>query len=355
MFETYSVGSLPRPRWVKDLIENRKSGSITPDEFDSVLDNAIPSAIKLQEYAGLDFVSDGEWRRESYIKVFSDSVFGFKSDLHVEESGVPVSKLPYPAVVDKIKSRIPIADKEALFLKQHTNRKTTIAIPSAYTIGRRMWIEEHSKKAYPTREEFISDCIPILRDEIALLEQIGVDSIQLDDPWLALLVDPSYRQRENIVNIENEIELSINSINSIVEKASIPISVHLCHAHFNRKHGTKGSYEPIMQALNAINANRFALELATPDAGTIKVLKEFPPDKTLGLGVVDHTNPEIETPEQILNRTLAAMEYVSPENITLNTDCGFSPSSQNPMDLDEAYLKLKAMCMGAEMLRNKYA
>ena len=111
MFETYSVGSLPRPRWVKDLIENRKSGSVTSDEFDFLLDNAIPSAIKLQECAGLDFVSDGEWRRESYVKVFADSVYGFKSDLHVEEAGVPVSKLPYPAVIDKIKSRIPISDK----------------------------------------------------------------------------------------------------------------------------------------------------------------------------------------------------------------------------------------------------
>lgn len=355
MFKTYSIGSLPRPQWIKDLIENRKSRHITSDECDALLDTAIPSAIKLQEYAGLDFVSDGEWRRESYVKVFSDAVSGFKSDLHIEESSVPVSKLAYPAVVDRIKFQTPIATKEALFLKQFATRNTTVAIPSAYTIGRRMWSAEHSQNAYPTREEFIHDCVPILRDEIGRLEKAGIDSIQLDDPWLALLVDGSYRKKENIVNIDHEIELSINSINSIVKGSSIPISVHLCHAHFNRKHGSKGSYEPIIQALKSINVSRFALELATPDAGSIKVLKEFPSDKVLGLGIVDHTDRHIETPKEIVDRALAAMEYVSADRISLNTDCGFSPSSQNPMDLDEAYLKLKAMCMGAETLRNKYA
>ena len=213
MFKTYSIGSLPRPQWIKDLIENRKSRHITSDECDALLDTAIPSAIKLQEYAGLDFVSDGEWRRESYVKVFSDAVSGFKSDLHIEESSVPVSKLAYPAVVDRIKFQTPIATKEALFLKQFATRNTTVAIPSAYTIGRRMWSAEHSQNAYPTREEFIHDCVPILRDEIGRLEKAGIDSIQLDDPWLALLVDGSYRKKENIVNIDHEIELSINSIN----------------------------------------------------------------------------------------------------------------------------------------------
>ena len=119
----------------------------------------------------------------------------------------------------------------------------------------------------------------------------------------------------------------------------MPLSVHFCHAHFNRQHGTKGPYDLIIGALGEMNVQRFAMELATPDAGGIGVLKEFPKDKTLGLGVIDHTDPHIETPEEVAARAEAAMEYVPKERLTLNPDCGFSPSSVNPMDFDEAYLQ----------------
>ena len=95
-FETYVVGSLPRPQWVRDLIEDRKSGAVSWRAADKLLDSAVPSAIAMQERAGLDYVSDGEWRRESYVKVFADAVGGFGYDLHTEEAGIKVSSLPYP-------------------------------------------------------------------------------------------------------------------------------------------------------------------------------------------------------------------------------------------------------------------
>ena len=352
-FETYVVGSLPRPQWVRDLIEQRKSGAISWDAADRLLDAAVPSAIAMQERAGLDYVSDGEWRRESYVKVFADAVGGFGYDLHTEEGGIRVSSLPYPAVVEKLKADRPIAVDEARFLKAHATRKAIVAVPSPYTIGRRMWTPEHSTDAYPTREEFIDACIPIVRDEVARLAAEGVEAVQLDDPWLALLVDESYRERENITDVDHEMELSVRSVNAVVEGAAVPVSVHLCHAHFNRKHATKGPYDLIMEALGEMKADRFAMELATPDAGGIEALRRFPSNKVLGLGVIDHTDAHVETPQEVVARAEAAMEFVAPDKVTLNPDCGFSPSSQNPMDLDEAYLKLRAMCEGAALLRER--
>jgi 5-methyltetrahydropteroyltriglutamate--homocysteine methyltransferase len=109
-----------------------------------------------------------------------------------------------------------------------------------------------------------------------------------------------------------------------------------------------------MSALGRMSVQRFAMEFATPDAGGIGVLKDFPEDKILGLGVIDHTDPHIESPDEVVRRVEAAMEFVPKERITLNPDCGFAPSSANPMDLDEAYLKLQAMCQGAEILREKH-
>jgi 5-methyltetrahydropteroyltriglutamate--homocysteine methyltransferase len=355
LFPTFVVGSLPRPQWVRDVIEDRKQGVLSRDAADRLLDAAVRSAITLQERAGLDYVSDGEWRRESYVKVFADAVEGFVYDAHIEPGVEPASAIPYPAVVSRLKARRPIAAGEARFLKKHTAAKVMVAIPSPYTIGRRMWVAQHSSPAYPTREAFMEACIPIVRREVLRLVKLGVDAIQLDDPWLALLVDPDYRRRESITDIDHEKEMSVKCVNGVTEGiVGVLFSVHLCHAHFNRKHSTKGPYDAIMDALGPMNVHRFAMEFATPDAGGIGVLTRFPKDKMLGLGVIDHTDKNVETPEQVVARVEAALEMLPTGRISLNPDCGFSPSSINPMDLDEAYLKLRAMCRGATLLREKY-
>jgi len=353
-FDTLVVGSLPRPRWVRDLIEDRKTGPISHEDADRLLDDAVPSAIDMQERAGVDFISDGEWRRESYVKVFADAVDGFKTDL-IDGGTYRTSTIYYPAVVSKLKARSPIAANEAAFLQDHTNSKTIVALPSPYTIGRRMWSAEHSKGAYPTREEFMDDCVTIVRNEAQALVALGVSAIQLDDPWLALLVDPDYRKREGITDVDHEIEQSIRCVNEVAEGLEeISLSVHLCHAHFDRRHGSKGPYDLIIAALGQMKADRFAMEFATPDAGGIDVLRKFPNDKTLGLGVIDHTDVTVESPEVVAERAERAMEFVPKERLTLNPDCGFAPSSLNPMDFDEAYLKLSALSQGAALLRDRH-
>src|SRR5213594_2632396 len=96
-FETFVVGSLPWPQWVRDVIEERARGRLTPAEADRLLAAAVPFAVRLQERAGLDVVSDGEWRRESYVKVFADAVDGFAYDAHIEPGIEPASSIPYPS------------------------------------------------------------------------------------------------------------------------------------------------------------------------------------------------------------------------------------------------------------------
>ena len=352
-FPTMVVGSLPRPRWVMDLIEDRKFGRIGVEEADALLDDAVPLAIRMQERAGLDFVSDGEWRRESYVKVFSEAVGGFENDLI--GSSTPIASAMYPAVVSELRPMRPIATGEAAFLMEHTDARTVVAVPSPYTLARRMWSPDHSTQAYETREEFMEACVPIVRDEVRALLGMGVDAVQIDDPWLGLLVDADYRERDGITDVDHEIEQSIRGVNATMEAIDPgPVSVHLCHAHFNREHATTGSYDLVMEALGEMNVRRFALELATPDAGGLDCLRRFPSDKVLGLGVIDHTDVHVETPQEVAARTQRAMEYVPAERISLNPDCGFAPSSVNPMDLDEAYLKLSAMCGGASLLREQY-
>ena len=200
--------------------------------------------------------------------MFADAVQGFEPDL-IPGGGSRFSNVAYPAVVSRMVRQRSIVSGEAAFLRKRAGAGTVVAIPSPYTIGRRMWSPQHSTSAYSTREEFMEACIPIIRDEILEMTRLGVDAIHLDDPWLALLVDPNYRQREGITDVEHEIELCVRCVNEVTDGIEGAfLSLHLCHAHFNRRHSTWGPYDLIIGALGRMsNVHRFAMEFATPDAG----------------------------------------------------------------------------------------
>jgi 5-methyltetrahydropteroyltriglutamate--homocysteine methyltransferase len=202
----------------------------------------------------------------------------------------------------------------------------------------------------------MSSCIPILRREIELLRESGVDTVQLDEPWLAVMVDPEFREAEGVTDVAHEMDVCVDVVNRTLDGIEgLNVGVHLCHAHFERKHITQGSYDLIMPALAKMRVDVISLELATPVSGGFESLARFPENVNLGFGCVDHCDRSIETPEKIVTRVEQALAYVDKRRIILHPDCGFSPSVQNPMDLDEAYLKLKAMCRAAELLRQRYA
>jgi 5-methyltetrahydropteroyltriglutamate--homocysteine methyltransferase len=135
----------------------------------------------------------------------------------------------------------------------------------------------------------------------------------------------------------------------------IETSVHLCHAHFARQHKTEGAYDVIMPALARVRAGTISLELATPAAGGFASLAGFPAGPRLGLGCIDHCDRRVETVEEVVARVDAASRHVARERIVLHPDCGFAPSVQNPMDLDEAYAKLAVMSQAAARLRERDA
>lgn len=346
LFPTTVIGSLPRPAWLREVILDRKSGRISEEEADRLLDRAIGSPIAMQERAGLDEITDGEWRRESYVKVFAERVRGFQPDL------IPIAGLLYPAVVEPVEYYRPIVVDEVPFIRERTQRRVKVTLPAPFTIGHRMWHPEHSKKAYPTREKLMADCVPILRKEIEAIRDAGADTVQLDEPWLSTMVDRDFREKMGVTDVDYEMDLCVDLINQTVDGiAGLETGMHLCHAHYDRKHVTEGPYDVIMPALAKVRVHTISLEYATPVAGGLDSLEKFPGNIRLGLGCVDHCDRRVETPEEIVERVEGAMRYVDKERITLHPDCGFSPSVQNPMDLDEAYLKLKAMCQAAEMLR----
>jgi 5-methyltetrahydropteroyltriglutamate--homocysteine methyltransferase len=309
------------------------------------MDDAVRFVIGMQEQAGIDIISDGEWRRETYVDVIAEIMHGFtwiKRELFAYHQVVTEKMTPWrPGVVAE----------EARFLKQNTDRHVKVCLPSPYLIGERMWVPEHSKNAYPTRESFCEALVAPLRQELLAIRDVGVDVIQLDEPHFCVLVDPEVRAK--FADPEREMTRAVDMLNQIVDGIEgVTLAVHLCRRNWGRRGwGAAGGYEAILHHIKRLKVKQLMLEFSIPVAGDVAVLKELPADIHIGLGCVDVRFPEIDTPEQIVERVKKALQYVAPERITLNPDCGFAPGKDHDTPLEEAYAKLKNEVLAAKLLR----
>src|SRR4051812_31976965 len=186
LFPASIVGSIPRPLVVRELIEKPEW-----DETDRrTMDSSIRFVVAMQERAGLDVVNDGEWRRRSYIGVIAELAHGFTLEIN------PADGRPWTVVTEQLSAKPPgFIAAEAKFVKEIARVATKITLPAPALLGERLWDRERSKKAYPKRDDFVRDCVAPLRAEIALLQDMGVEIVQIDDPHLCLFVDPDVRKK----------------------------------------------------------------------------------------------------------------------------------------------------------------
>lgn len=369
LFPTSVIGSLPRPKWVLDLLLRHQSGELSDEALDAAMDKAIAFAIGLQESAGVDIISDGEWRRIGYFEVFAQMVEGFQRAEYRTQALAPevvpdtglsppqqwtLKEFQQALVVAPMRYTRPIAAGGAVYLRRNTGRQTKVALPSPHMVGGRLWHADFSREAYATRRDFIEAVIPILRSEVLALRDAGVDVVQFDDPWLCFFVDPEHRARFD--DPDAEVERVIDDLNRVVAGIEgVKTALHVCRGNRARTVYANGDYEPIMPFLLAADVDQLAMEFAVSQAGDVSIFGAFPTDKEIGLGVVDVRGEIADTPEQIVARVEEALAYLAPEQITLNPDCGFAPTSTNPVSLEEAYQKLQAMAEAAEILRQRYA
>jgi 5-methyltetrahydropteroyltriglutamate--homocysteine methyltransferase len=368
-FPTTVVGSLPRPAWLLDRWETqgdpqviaRRNLDILPDwyrterpaehqrqpdqpELSRVLDQAVPFAIALQEEAGIDVVSDGEWRRPHFHDFIARAVAGF-APLKVRGY--------YSAVVAPLSVHASLTASEARFLLSHSRQPVKIALPTPYLMARRMYHPVESARAYPTKEALIADLVPILRQELLTLRDLGVAMVQFDDPELGVLVDPE--RRSEVDDLDRDLALAVDALNQVVDGVDgVTTALHICRAVTLRGWGAAGDYDPIMPALYRARVDLLMLEFAMPVAGDFDVFARFPTERQIGLGVVDVRTATIEGPAVVAERVERALRYLHPDQVVLHPDCGFAPSSIVAIPLDEAYFKLRALGIAAERLREKY-
>ena len=338
---------MPRSEFVKELLAN----PTVSEEHEKHMDAAVRYVIAVQEKAGLDVVTDGEWRRRSYIGVIAELAHGF------ELSTNPADGRPWTIVVDKLTPKNPgFIAAEMCFAKTVTSKRVKATLPSPALLGERMWDADKSSRAYPTRESFVQDCIPILRREVELLKEAGAEVIQIDDPHLCLFVDPVVRSQYEKPDFAAD--AAVDAVNSVVDGISdVHFAEHLCRrsgARVRGEAGHSGGFPMILQQLNRLKVHHLTMEFTVPGAGDFEVLKQLREDFEIGLGCVDVTPGKVDTPETIVERVRLAAKYVAPERITLNPDCGFSPGSGAVVSIDEAYLKLRNEVIAAERLRDEF-
>jgi 5-methyltetrahydropteroyltriglutamate--homocysteine methyltransferase len=350
LFPTSVIGSMPRPDFVKDLIAD--DCPVPEDEYRRLMGAAIGSVVALQEAAGLDVVSDGEWWRKSYIGVIAERAHGF------EVGRNPADGRPWTVVTGRLSPKRPgFIAQEVAFLKTLTDRQIKATLPAPALLGERMWDPQVSAKAYPTREEFVRDCVPILRREVELLRDEGVSIIQVDDPHLCLFVDPQVRAGYD--DPDRAADFAVDMDNQVVAGfEDVRLAVHLCRRAGARARGEadhRGGYDPIMPQLKRLNVGHVTMEFTTPGSGEMSVLREMPEHVEIGLGCVSCLPGHVDSVPDIVGRVEQALKHVAPERITLNPECGFAPGSAATVSIDEVYTKLKNEVEAARQLREKYA
>ena len=346
-FTSTVVGSMPRPEFVRDLLKPETRRDLDDAEFSRRLDAAVAYVIAMQEAAGIDIISDGEWRRLSYIGIIADICDGFEVRYRGNQ--------PWTIATKPISPRNPgLIAKEARFIRQHSRCEPKVALPSPYLLGQRMWDAEKSRASYPTREAFMRDLIPVLRGELQALREEGIRQVQFDDPHLCLFVDE--RVRSQYEHPEREMHLCVDLLNEILDGfEDLNTAIHLCRRNKGRQGWVgEGGYEPIMDSLKQLRVKAYMFEFAIPVAGDYDVLREIPEDRAIGLGCVDCRNERIDTPEEIVTRVEKALRFVPPERLFVHPDCGFAPGSAADIPIDEAYRKLCNEAAASKILREKY-
>lgn len=349
LFPTSVVGSMPRPDFVKDLIFG--DDEVSPEDRQNRMDAAIRYVVALQEQAGIDVITDGEWRRKSYIGVIAELAHGF------ELSTNPSDGRPMTVVVDKLSPKTPgFIAREIKFVQSITSKKIKATVPSPALLGERMWDSEKSSHAYPDRDDFVRDCVPILRREVELLIEAGADIIQVDDPHLCLFVDPEVRAGYD--DPDKAADFAVDVVNGIIEgTGEAKFAEHLCRRAGGRARGEvghQGGFDAILDQLNRLKVDHLTMEFTTPGAGDFEVLKNLREDLEIGLGCVDVTPGQIDSSEVIAERVRQAANVIDPKRITLNPDCGFAPGSGATVPVDEAYQKLRNEAAAAALLRKEF-
>jgi 5-methyltetrahydropteroyltriglutamate--homocysteine methyltransferase len=338
LLPTTVVGSYPQPDWLVDRAMLSKSvprtrmtemWRIPPAYLEQAQDDATIVAIRDMERAGIDIVTDGEIRRESYSNRFATALEGVDSESPAIITARSGQQTPVPRVVGKIGRKGPVELRDMEFLRRNTDRAAKITLPGPFTMS-----QQAKDEFYGDDEALAMALAAAVNAEALELQKAGADVIQLDEPWVRN--DPAAARR-----------YAVKAINRALQGITVPTVVHLCFGYAAVVPGdTKPSGYSFLAELADSSAEQISIEAAQPklDLGVLADLSA----KKIMLGVIDLGNPEIETAEVIAARIRHGLKYVSADRLIPAPDCGMKY-----MPRQIAFGKLKAMSDAAAMVRKE--
>jgi 5-methyltetrahydropteroyltriglutamate--homocysteine methyltransferase len=331
------VGSYPQPGW---LIDRAQLGSKVPRVrmpeiwrvekafLEQAQDDATVLAIHDMELAGIDIITDGEMRRESYSNRFATALEGVDIDnpgSALDRSGHPN---PVPRVVGKIRRKHTVEVQDLLFLKKNTARRVKMTVPGPFTMS-----QQAQNDFYKSEAEAAMDYAAAVNAEIRDLFAAGADIVQVDEPYMQ-------------ARPEKARQYGLKALNRALENVSGVTAVHICFGYAAIIHQRPSGYS-FLPELAGCSCQQVSIE--TAQSGLDTAVLEKLPGKKIMVGCIDLSDMIVETPQQVVERIKRALKYVKPENVILAPDCGMKY-----LPREVAFGKLKAMVEGARLLRREF-
>lgn len=338
LFPTTLVGSYPQPDWLID--RNKLAGRFPPrvrarelwriaDAFlAEAQDDATRLAIRAQEAAGLDIVTDGEIRRESYSNRFATALEGIDIDnpgSALDRSGHPN---PVPRIVGRIRRKHPVEVEDLRFLKRHTTRAVKMTVPGPFTMS-----QQAQNDFYPSEEAAAMDYAAAVNAEIRDLFAAGADIVQIDEPYMQ-------------ARPEKARAYGLKALNAALDGVDGTTAVHICFGYAAIIHERPSGYS-FLPELAGCSCRQVSIETAQSGLDCAVLAKL--PGKKIMVGCLDLNDMTVETPQTVVARIKRALPYVAKENVILAPDCGMKY-----LPREVAVGKLRAMVQAARLLRAEH-
>ncbi len=334
---TTVVGSYPQPDWLVDRenLKNRLPPRVRAREIwrveekflEQAQDDATRLAMRDMELAGIDIITDGEIRRESYSNRFATALAGFDVDnpgVALDRTGHPN---PVPRVVGPVRRTRPVQVRDVEFARRHTDRRLKITLPGPFTIS-----QQAQNDYYPDEKSLAMDVAVSVNQEIKELKAAGADVVQIDEPYLQ-------------ARPEKAREYALAAINRALEGVGGATALHTCfgYAHIVKKRLSGYSF---LGELSECLVQQLSIEAAQPKLD-LSILAQVP-SKTIILGVINLDDVTVETPESVAGRIRSALKFVPPDRLVVAPDCGMKY-----LPREVAMGKLRALVAGARIVRNE--
>ncbi len=371
------IGSWPRPRWMLQAVHDQLEGRLSEADFQATANDAVRLCIDSQLRAGVDVLTDGEQRRDSYasfvgglldncqliplsdLTAMVDDPEEFELELRALD--VPAAEVRHPVVYGDLGRSKPLAVHELEFANAAADRPVKVALPGPYLLTRTMWMDCLTERPYETREKLAQDIVRVLREELHFLLASGAALVQFDEPVLTEVVFGAASQKRSFMcgalseKLEPELELdfAVSLLNQVVRGLPAErLGLHICRGNWTRDESAAlvGDYRPLLGVLKRAEVGVLFLELCTERAGEAEVLRAIPADKRIGVGVVNQKLDTVETVEDIRARISRAVDLFGQERVLLTPDCGFATFADNPVaSAVAAEAKLRAIVKARDL------